>query len=190
MLRFCSNDLGPGRWGVDTRSISGNIISCFPYHYVLSLVNSDFTKLYVNFARIWHEICSNLTLTSHSQPDMEDARFEPCEWKRNLGSEAIVHQGHVSLVCTILVNLLKNFLTHSCRVRGAAWGTLWQNTATFTLGSTPIQKERYRPFTKGTYNRVFLLRFTKTNMYMAPPPKTNPIENSNRPPFCCKGFVL
>ena len=34
---------------------------------------------------------------SHSQANTEDARLDPCEWKRNGGSEVIVHQGYVIL---------------------------------------------------------------------------------------------
>ena len=33
--------------------------------------------------------------------------------------------------------------------------TLWQNMATFTIGSTPIQKERYPAFTNGKFPMNF-----------------------------------
>ena len=97
LLRLCSSDYMPGRGGDNSRTISGNGISCFAYHVVLCLVMLEFT-----------EICVKFTSSLHSQASREDAGLGLCECERNGGSEAIVHQGEVILVCNS--NIFLEFL--------------------------------------------------------------------------------
>ena len=49
------------------------------------------------------------------------------------------------------------FLANSYLVRAAGRVTLWQNTTIFTLGPTPIQKQRYGAFTKRTKFIIVLI---------------------------------
>ena len=41
------------------------------------------------------------------------------------------------------------FWAHSYLARWRRMGIFWESKATFRLGSAPVQKECYRPFTKG-----------------------------------------
>ena len=80
-------------------------------HAMLSCVFMwEFTEPNVNFVQISHKICTQFTSSSHSQANREDASLDPCEWKKNGDSEAIVHQGSVILICGTLGNIFVEFL--------------------------------------------------------------------------------
>ena len=92
------------------KTILGNGTSCFAYLVVVCLVMWKFTKASVNFVRNSHQIRTQFTLHSHSQVNKQDARLDPCEWKKNGDSEAIVHQGLVILGCGTQGNISVEFL--------------------------------------------------------------------------------
>ena len=56
--------------------------------------------------------------SSHSQANKEDASLDPCEWKKNGDSEAIVHQGSVILVCGTLGNIFFRIFGHIATFKG------------------------------------------------------------------------
>ena len=112
MLRSYNSDSRPTRGGVDSETVAGNGASCFAYLVVVCLVMWAFTEPSVNFVRISHEICTQFTLSSHSQANKEDAGLDSFEWKKNGDNEAVVHQGSVNPVCGTLANIFFRIFGH------------------------------------------------------------------------------
>ena len=111
MSRPCSSAAGPQEAALTEEASSGNGTSFLAFHIVFCPVMAEFPKPNLNVLRILHEMHTKFNLSLHSQASWEDASLDPCEWKKNVDSEAIVHQGSVILVCGALGIIFPEFLS-------------------------------------------------------------------------------